>query len=391
MNSRTDGDAKWYFSDVTVTPGATYVFSDKYKSTTMSTLTARYTSADGTVSYADIVSDLPASSTWITASQTIVIPANAVKVTIFHLINSVGTLDIDVTELRLVSAGGSGGSLDANAFPTGLVSLTFDDGWGSQYDSALPMLNTAGIKGSFYIITDEMKNAINANRIVNPSFEIADSATIPSGWTGSIAGNNTAVFSYPVAGVSNGKAVKAEITSFTDGDAKWIPDSTTVINGEIYNFTDRYISNVPTKVTVVYTLTNGSRQAFDLGTVPASNVWSIASFTFTPPVNTETLVVYHRLMTVGVLTTDDYHLDIAQDYMNLSQVKDIYNAGHEVSAHTRTHPFLTQLTTAQATDEITGSRQDMLAAEFTPSNVLVYPYGDYSSGIIQITKDANYI
>ncbi len=170
-----------------------------------------------------------------------------------------------------------------------------------------------------------------------------------------------------------------EIVSYQGGDARWQPDSTTVVNGEIYNFTDQYKANVPTKVTVVYSLTNNSTQAFDLGTVPASDNWSIASFTFTPPVNTKTLTVYHRLVSTGVLTTDDYHLDIAQDYMNLSQVKAIYNNGHEVSAHTRTHPFLTQLSGTQAIAEISGARQDMISAGFTPSDVFVYPYGDYNS------------
>ncbi len=183
---------------MSVTPGAVYAFSDRYKSTTSSTLTARYTNTDGTFSYSDVLPRLPASSDWITASQTITVPANATKLTVFHLINSVGTLDIDAAELRISSSGSTTGPIDANAFPTGLVSLTFDDGWGSQYDNALPILDGAGIKGSFYIITNEMKNAVNANRIANPSFEIADAASVPSGWTGVTATGNTASFSYPV-------------------------------------------------------------------------------------------------------------------------------------------------------------------------------------------------
>lgn len=179
-----------------------------------------------------------------------------------------------------------------------------------------------------------------------------------------------------------------EITSFTSGDAKWQPDDTTVVNEEVYNFTDQYISNVSTKVTVVYTLTNNSTQTFDLGTLPSSGNWSIASFTFTPPVNTKTLTVYHRLMSAGWLTTDDHHLDIAQDYMNVSQVRDIYKTGHEVGPHTKTHPFLTQLTPDQITSEINGSKQDMIDAGFTPSDIFIYPYGDYNQSVIQATKDA---
>lgn len=91
-----------------------------------------------------------------------------------------------------------------------------------------------------------------------------------------------------------------------------------------------------------------------------------------------------------MLTTDDYHLAMAQDYMNTAQALEIYRAGHEVSSHTKTHPFLTQLTQTQAIEEISGSRQDMIAAGFTPSDTFVYPYGDYNPSILQITKDAGY-
>ncbi|EKE30210.1 MAG: fibronectin type III protein [uncultured bacterium (gcode 4)] len=390
ISAYTDGDAKWYFEDVAVVPWKAYTFSDQYISTTTSTLTARFTTSTGTLIYVDIVSNLPASATWVTTTQTVTIPADVAKMTIFHLVNSVWSLTVDNMSLRLSSAWSSWW-VDPNGFPTGMVSLTFDDWWGSQYDNALPILNWAGLKGSFFIITNEMKNAINANRISNPSFEVVSPWNDPSDWISSKSGVNDAAFEYPVTWVSGGKASKVSISSYTSWDAKWQFNNTTVANGEMYNFTDQYIATVPTTVTVEYTLNNGTIQIVDLGTVKASPTWAIASFTFTPPTNVKSLTIYHRISSIGSLTTDDHHLDLSQDYMNMAQVQDMYRSGQEVSSHTQTHPFLTQLTPEKASAEIATSRQDLINVGITPSDTFVYPYGDYNAAVIQTTKDAWYI
>jgi hypothetical protein len=58
------------------------------------------------------------------------------------------------------------------------------------------------------------------------------------------------------------------------------------------------MANVPTTVTVEYTMTGGTNQSVDLGVVPASSSWSIASFTFTPPAGVKTMSVYHKIANV---------------------------------------------------------------------------------------------
>lgn len=42
-------------------------------------------------------------------------------------------------------------------FSEGMVTLTFDDSWRSQYEVALPILKTAGIKATFYITTQPVQ------------------------------------------------------------------------------------------------------------------------------------------------------------------------------------------------------------------------------------------
>lgn len=47
--------------------------------------------------------------------------------------------------------------------PRGLVSLTFDDGWKSVYDEAIPFLDQAGFPASLYITTSMWKDETNKN------------------------------------------------------------------------------------------------------------------------------------------------------------------------------------------------------------------------------------
>ncbi len=95
-----DGNAKWYFDDVSVTPGKVYTYSEKYISTIPSTLTARLQSSAGNYTY--IFLDRPpatGSPTLLTAS--IVIPADTISMTVWHSIAQVGSLtvdDVSVTE-----------------------------------------------------------------------------------------------------------------------------------------------------------------------------------------------------------------------------------------------------------------------------------------------------
>jgi peptidoglycan/xylan/chitin deacetylase (PgdA/CDA1 family) len=49
------------------------------------------------------------------------------------------------------------------AFPSGAVTLSFDDGWRCVYDNALPVLEGAGVKSSHYVISkylDEKRSSL---------------------------------------------------------------------------------------------------------------------------------------------------------------------------------------------------------------------------------------
>src|SRR5262249_3466496 len=143
-----DGDAKWYFNPVTVTPNTIYTFSDAYRSNRESELVAQITATDGTLSYVWLAT-LGANTNWTNASGQLTTPANAASVTIFHLIAGVGYLETDKFSLTTGTTGGGGGG----GLTNGMISLAFDDGWLSQLQNAVPVLQQANLPATFYIIS----------------------------------------------------------------------------------------------------------------------------------------------------------------------------------------------------------------------------------------------
>ena len=63
-------------------------------------------------------------------------------------------------------------------------------------------------------------------------------------------------------------------------------------------------------------------------------------------------------------------------------------AGHEIDSHTKSHPYLTSLSTAQIRDELGGSRP-LIDAQITSQKVfsLAYPYGDVNTNVSTIARD----
>ncbi len=160
----------------------------------------------------------------------------------------------------------------------------------------------------------------STNLISNPSFETANPGdpTAPDHWVSGGYGNNTHTLTYPVPGTdgeggTSGVAAKVAITSYTDGDVKWVFSNVPVVPGKTYVYTDNYLSNVPTQLLVAYTNGDASSTQSYAGftTVPqspATSTWETSSVQFTVPVGVVSVSVYHVLKTVGELTIDNTSL-----------------------------------------------------------------------------------
>ncbi len=107
VKSYSSGDAKWVFNNVAVTPGKQYKFKDIFRSDVATTVTAQYKRANGSVYYKWLGNSIP-SLVWSTFEGNFTVPSDVVSVTVFHLINKNGFLEVDNYNLDLVSAGFQG-------------------------------------------------------------------------------------------------------------------------------------------------------------------------------------------------------------------------------------------------------------------------------------------
>ena len=391
MTSYSSGDAKWVFADVPVSPNTTYTFSDSYRSNVTSQLTIRYTLADGSQSYV-WVANLPAAANWANASYQVTTPANVVSMTVFHLIFSVGWLETDKFGLTAPTGGGGGGGGTPG---TGLVSFTFDDGWASQLQYAVPVLQQANLPASFYVITRINQGGGAWELVQNGSLETAAGDTGPAGWNTYRTGTNATTFNYATTGSDGTRSARVDVTSHSSGDAGWYFQDVAVQGGTRYALSHQYNATVPTSVLVRFTHHDGTVSWVDPGSVPATNgQWQTRQFTVTAPATADAMTVIHRISGVGTLWTDNYSAKPVDPYSNPSyltpaQIQGLQAAGFEVGAHTMTHANLTALSAAGARAEIEGSRNDLLNLGITPTT-FVYPYGSYNTAVRQAVIDAGF-
>ena len=87
---------------------------------------------------------------------------------------------------------------------------------------------------------------------------------------------------------------------------------------------------------------------------------------------------------------DDQRLGIQKRLMTTSQLREWWDGGMEVGAHTRSHPRLTQCDEVQLHSEIGGCKkelEDQLGSEVTQ---FCYPYGDENERVVAATREAGF-
>jgi peptidoglycan/xylan/chitin deacetylase (PgdA/CDA1 family) len=146
VSNYVNGDAKWFFNDVTVTPGTTYTFTNVSLSNSNSGVTARFRKQNGTYTYL-YLGTVTGTGTWKEFQKTFTVPAGITAVTVFHTLATNGTLAVD--NYSLVSASGG----NQNEFSEGMVTFSFDDGFRNTYEVGLPILEAHGIRSTQAIIT----------------------------------------------------------------------------------------------------------------------------------------------------------------------------------------------------------------------------------------------
>ena len=216
---------------------------------------------------------MPASTDWKQYTASFTPPATAVNVTVFHLLNKVGTLATDNFSLTTPTT-----------TPTPPTPPTTP-----PTTPPVPANNT----------------------IANPSVETVSQAdaTLPQSWHHDNWGTNTPAYTYLNSGQNGSRSMQVQLTSYTSGDAKWYFDPVSVPAGNSqYAFSDYYKSTVPTMVYAAFTMSDGSMLYQIIGQPSAATAWQQFSTNFSIPSGAVNVTVYHLINQVGTLTTDNYSL-----------------------------------------------------------------------------------
>lgn len=83
--------------------------------------------------------------------------------------------------------------------------------------------------------------------------------------------------------------------------------------------------------------------------------------------------------------------DVREPLMDTVQVKEWLAAGHEIGAHSLTHPFLTRVSVREAREEIFSSRKKLEDQFGMAVRHFSYPYGDLNDAVRDLVGEAGYL
>lgn len=371
------GDGKWYFNAVDVQPNTDYTFTNWYKANVKSKMVAVSYDGVNTPTYFDINTNVVASAAaWKQATAKIKTLANTKKLSVFHVIERNGWLQLD------------------NA------SLT----------------------------RDEVVPPAPVNFVPNASLETAD-ASSPAQWLTNSWGVNSPTYEYVSGGRTGNKSVKVTMSNYQDGDAKWFFEPQALERGKDYKFSAWYKTNTTPQVVVRYIKDNGSESYYGLPAPQPDGTanWQSYSDTFSVPSDTAKVTVFFFLTGNGWVQTDDYsvtpyqpsgftrplltltfddgfeeNVNTVLPRLNAAGIKSTQcyatqyvegmpgqpenvlafkNAGHEICSHTVTHPALTSLSASQLTYELMHPKQYLETLTGLPVTTFASPFGDYNAAV----------
>jgi len=374
------GDAKWYFEPVNVEPNQHYVYSEYYRGDVPSEIYLQVQDTAGKLTH-QFLGAAPKSKHWTETLFHFTTPVAAKRITVFHAIAAVGYLQTDNFILEPAEA------------------LELTDG------------------------------------VPNASLEQAHEGTnAPAGWQTGNWGKNAAKFTYLKTGRTGRRSVKAQITAYTDGDAKWYFDPQPVTGGQHYRFSDWYRSDMVTQVAAMIILADGTTQYLGLPPAEPSRHWRRYSTKFLVPPSTVRASVFHVVASVGYLIADDYSfvpsptvgfnralvsltfddgwksvreqaLTILErfdarsteyiltsavgtdpEYMTVADLRHLVDAGHQIGSHSVSHADLTTLRPRAVNREVKDSREFLRKNGFMPVLDWASPYGTSNTSTTAAVK-----
>jgi peptidoglycan/xylan/chitin deacetylase (PgdA/CDA1 family) len=94
---------------------------------------------------------------------------------------------------------------------------------------------------------------------------------------------------------------------------------------------------------------------------------------------------------LGRMNEWDLDKNIAMErLMDRTQVREWLSLGHEIGAHTLTHPQLSRIPLDHAQEEIESSKKKLEDLFGVPVRHFAYPYGDYNQDVIRLVREAGF-
>lgn len=152
-----NGEGKWLYPPVSVAPDQSFEFGAAYRSEREVDVVAEFELAGGGRDFQSLAT-VPPAGEWTSLREVFQAPAGAKTAMITLISHANGTTAVRDYSLRDIT---KPGPLRWNQ---PMVSITFDDGWQSVYDRALPLLKKHNFVSTHYI---------NASSIETPNFMTA--------------------------------------------------------------------------------------------------------------------------------------------------------------------------------------------------------------------------
>ena len=281
-----------------------------------------------------------------------------------------------------------------------------------------------------------------SDQVLNPSVEdvSANDNARPDHWFSSKAGSNNAVFSHDTIARTGQKSVLVNMSEYSSGDAKWYFEHIQAAPNTTYNFTDYYQSDVSTGVLVEYLSTAGKYSYVWIGDLTPSTEWKQASLTFKTPSNVASFSILHFINKNGYLRIDDVSVSSftppapkkfaralvtitfddgwrsiynnaypvmqqygfrstqylttsflnKKSYMTNAMVSTMQQNGHEIAAHTVTHPSLPKVSSTQLYNELVNANDTLKTSYGVYPTNFATPYGEYNDSVLTAIKQQYY-
>src|SRR4051794_4934677 len=300
--------------------------------------------------------------------------------------------------------------------------------------------------------------AVGDEMLANPGLEVGAGASAPAWWTPSSWTNPTttpqtkSTFTWSTDAHTGKHSARVDVSTYGDGDSKWVPDPVTVKANTYYTFSDWYKSDRSSAVSVYYELKDDPKDAdgnvighwanLFSGIAPAAD-WTQYKTGFTMPAGAVRAQFVHFIAGNGYLETDDYSLteqtdppgfnkpmvsltfdDGSQGFwanahgplndkgfkttqyvptggltsnpldpflMTKDEISTLAAEGNEIGGHSVSHPLLTTVSDADLTKELVASKQvlEAIPGVGTVRN-FAYPFGDYDARVIAAEQAAGY-